>query len=144
MPNIVVVGTQWGDEGKGKVVDLLAPHVNVVARYAGGNNAGVAIARERGARFALVLSGLKAWLERGIELNLIRDRFPDGVVHQARRHEADPPPRRANDLLRPPARPRERAGDAQPPELPAAPCPPSTAKRGGRRVSGLPDPRLAP
>src|SRR5438874_663049 len=40
MPNIVVVGTQWGDEGKGKVVDLLAPHVNVVARFAGGNNAG--------------------------------------------------------------------------------------------------------
>ena len=31
MPNIVVVGTQWGDEGKGKVVDMLAPHVNVVA-----------------------------------------------------------------------------------------------------------------
>src|SRR5256886_1421103 len=40
MPNIVVVGTQWGDEGKGKIVDLLAPHVNVVARFAGGNNAG--------------------------------------------------------------------------------------------------------
>ncbi|MBI3635684.1 MAG: adenylosuccinate synthase [Candidatus Rokubacteria bacterium] len=40
MPNIVVVGTQWGDEGKGKVVDVLTPHVNVVARYQGGNNAG--------------------------------------------------------------------------------------------------------
>src|SRR5437667_1366430 len=40
MPNIVVVGTQWGDEGKGKIVDILAPHVNVVARFAGGNNAG--------------------------------------------------------------------------------------------------------
>src|SRR2546428_13150233 len=49
MPNIVVVGTQWGDEGKGKVVDLLAPHVNVVARYAGGNNAGhtVVVGREK-------------------------------------------------------------------------------------------------
>ena len=32
MPNIVVVGTQWGDEGKGKVVDLLAPHVNAYKR----------------------------------------------------------------------------------------------------------------
>jgi adenylosuccinate synthase len=38
--NIVVVGTQWGDEGKGKVVDILTPHVDVVVRYAGGNNAG--------------------------------------------------------------------------------------------------------
>jgi adenylosuccinate synthase len=40
MPNIVVVGAQWGDEGKGKVVDVLAPHVDVVVRYQGGNNAG--------------------------------------------------------------------------------------------------------
>src|SRR3989475_8689893 len=49
MPNIVVVGTQWGDEGKGKVVDMLAPHVNVVARFAGGNNAGhtVVVGREK-------------------------------------------------------------------------------------------------
>jgi adenylosuccinate synthase len=40
MPNVVVVGAQWGDEGKGKVVDLLAPQVDVVVRYQGGNNAG--------------------------------------------------------------------------------------------------------
>ena len=40
MPNIVVVGAQWGDEGKGKVVDLMAPHVDAVVRYQGGNNAG--------------------------------------------------------------------------------------------------------
>jgi adenylosuccinate synthase len=40
MPNIVVVGMQWGDEGKGKVVDILTPHVNVVVRFQGGNNAG--------------------------------------------------------------------------------------------------------
>jgi adenylosuccinate synthase len=49
MPNIVVVGMQWGDEGKGKVVDVLAPHVNVVVRYQGGNNAGhtVVVGREK-------------------------------------------------------------------------------------------------
>ena len=49
MPNIVVVGTQWGDEGKGKVVDVLTPHVNVVVRYPGGNNAGhtVVVGREK-------------------------------------------------------------------------------------------------
>ena len=40
MSNIVVVGTQWGDEGKGKVVDLLTAKVDLVVRFQGGNNAG--------------------------------------------------------------------------------------------------------
>jgi adenylosuccinate synthase len=40
MKNIVVVGAQWGDEGKGKVVDILAPGFDIVARYQGGHNAG--------------------------------------------------------------------------------------------------------
>ena len=40
MANIVIVGTQWGDEGKGKVVDLLAEHADMVVRFQGGNNAG--------------------------------------------------------------------------------------------------------
>jgi adenylosuccinate synthase len=38
--NIVVLGAQWGDEGKGKVVDLLTPNFSIVARYSGGHNAG--------------------------------------------------------------------------------------------------------
>jgi adenylosuccinate synthase len=38
--NIVVLGAQWGDEGKGKVVDLLTPNFSIVARYQGGHNAG--------------------------------------------------------------------------------------------------------
>ena len=38
--NIVVVGTQWGDEGKGKIVDMLTPRFSAVARYQGGHNAG--------------------------------------------------------------------------------------------------------
>jgi adenylosuccinate synthase len=38
--NVVIVGTQWGDEGKGKVVDLLTDRVNAVARFQGGHNAG--------------------------------------------------------------------------------------------------------
>ena len=38
--SVVVVGAQWGDEGKGKVVDLVAEHADVVVRYAGGPNAG--------------------------------------------------------------------------------------------------------
>jgi adenylosuccinate synthase len=40
MSNVVVVGTQWGDEGKGKVVDLLTSGADLVVRYQGGNNAG--------------------------------------------------------------------------------------------------------
>jgi adenylosuccinate synthase len=40
LPNIVIVGAQWGDEGKGKIVDLVAPCADVVARYSGGPNAG--------------------------------------------------------------------------------------------------------
>src|SRR5258706_6863704 len=40
MKNLVVVGVQWGDEGKGKIVDLLAERFDVIARYGGGHNAG--------------------------------------------------------------------------------------------------------
>ena len=40
MSNIVIIGTQWGDEGKGKIVDLLAEHVDGVVRFQGGHNAG--------------------------------------------------------------------------------------------------------
>jgi adenylosuccinate synthase len=40
MPNVVVVGLQWGDEGKGKIVDVLSEKADVVARYQGGHNAG--------------------------------------------------------------------------------------------------------
>jgi adenylosuccinate synthase len=40
MANVIVLGTQWGDEGKGKIVDLITPSFDVVARYQGGHNAG--------------------------------------------------------------------------------------------------------
>jgi len=40
MPVIAVIGAQWGDEGKGKIVDLLAEKVRVVVRFSGGDNAG--------------------------------------------------------------------------------------------------------
>src|SRR5262245_38365395 len=38
--NLAVLGAQWGDEGKGKIVDLLTPEFDIVARYQGGHNAG--------------------------------------------------------------------------------------------------------
>src|SRR5579859_7599604 len=46
MPGIVIVGAQWGDEGKGKVTDLLAEQVDAVVRFQGGNNAGHTIVRD--------------------------------------------------------------------------------------------------
>ncbi|HEV8457668.1 MAG TPA: adenylosuccinate synthase [Methylomirabilota bacterium] len=65
MPNIVVVGAQWGDEGKGKVVDVLAPHVDVVVRYQGGNNAGhtVVVGKEK----------------------FVLQSIPSGILHPGRR-----------------------------------------------------------
>ena len=38
--NVIILGAQWGDEGKGKVVDLFSERFDVVARYQGGHNAG--------------------------------------------------------------------------------------------------------
>lgn len=40
MPNVVIVGTQWGDEGKGKIVDFLTQHADIIVRFQGGPNAG--------------------------------------------------------------------------------------------------------
>jgi adenylosuccinate synthase len=68
MPALILVGTQWGDEGKGKATDLLADQVDLVVRYQGGNNAGHTVIargpgsspteRERTLRLHLVPSGV--------------------------------------------------------------------------------------
>jgi len=58
---IVVIGAQWGDEGKGKIVDLLAEHFDIVARYQGGHNAGHSVQIE----------------DRSFVLHLL----PSGIVH---------------------------------------------------------------
>jgi len=62
MGNVVVVGTQWGDEGKGKVVDLLAERADLVVRFQGGNNAG----------HTLVVNGKQT----------ICHLIPSGILHQ--------------------------------------------------------------
>lgn len=59
--NVVILGTQWGDEGKGKIVDLMTPKASAVVRYQGGNNAG----------HTLVINGQKT------VLHLI----PSGILH---------------------------------------------------------------
>lgn len=62
MPLLVLIGCQWGDEGKGKVVDVLSDNVDMVARYQGGNNAG----------HTVVIKGKK------YVLHLI----PSGILHE--------------------------------------------------------------
>ncbi|MEU6858276.1 adenylosuccinate synthase [Glycomyces sp. NPDC046736] len=55
MPAIAVVGTQWGDEGKGKVTDLLGAEMDYVVRYQGGNNAGHTVVVPDGTKYAIHL-----------------------------------------------------------------------------------------
>jgi len=59
MANLIVVGSQWGDEGKGKIVDLLAKEARVIVRFQGGSNAGHTVITNRGTFiFHLVPSGI--------------------------------------------------------------------------------------
>ena len=59
MGNLVIIGAQWGDEGKGKIVDILARDANIVVRYQGGSNAGHTVINERGTYiFHLIPSGI--------------------------------------------------------------------------------------
>jgi adenylosuccinate synthase len=59
MPATVVVGTQWGDEGKGRIIDNLAARSQMVVRFQGGNNAGHTIVNEMGEfKFHLIPSGI--------------------------------------------------------------------------------------
>ena len=59
MPAIAIIGAQWGDEGKGKVVDLLAEKANMVVRFSGGDNAGHTVVNSQGEfRLHLIPSGI--------------------------------------------------------------------------------------
>jgi adenylosuccinate synthase len=59
VPGIVIVGAQWGDEGKGKLTDLLAEHADAIVRFQGGNNAGHTIVRDgEEFKFHLIPSGI--------------------------------------------------------------------------------------
>lgn len=62
MPGLVLVGTQWGDEGKGKITDLLAKDASAIVRFQGGNNAGHTIVHD------------------GVEYNF--HLIPSGILHQ--------------------------------------------------------------
>ncbi|HIJ77755.1 MAG: adenylosuccinate synthase [Desulfobulbaceae bacterium] len=75
MANVVIVGTQWGDEGKGKIVDLLTEHADYVVRFQGGNNAGHTLVVEgKKYVFHLIPSGIlyenkKCFIGNGVVLD---------------------------------------------------------------------------
>ena len=59
MSNIVVIGTQWGDEGKGKVIDFLTEHADIIVRFQGGNNAGhTVVVKDKTVILHLIPSGI--------------------------------------------------------------------------------------
>ena len=59
MANTILVGAQWGDEGKGKIIDVLTENADIVVRYAGGNNAGhTVIVKGKKSVLHLVPSGI--------------------------------------------------------------------------------------
>jgi len=64
MSNVVIIGTQWGDEGKGKIVDLLTEHADVIVRFQGGPNAG----------HTVVVGATKTILHQ----------VPSGILHQGK------------------------------------------------------------
>jgi adenylosuccinate synthase len=85
--NVVVVGTQWGDEGKGKVVDWLTDHAQAVVRFQGGHNAG----------HTLVIKGVKTALQLipvGDHARRCR------LLHRQRRRRRPGPPARRDRAAR--------------------------------------------
>ena len=78
--NVVVIGTQWGDEGKGKIVDWLTDHADAVVRFQGGHNAGHTLVIGQGAsqkeyKLNLVPSGIirkniKCFIGNGVVIDI--------------------------------------------------------------------------
>ena len=59
MPVCAVLGAQWGDEGKGKIVDFLAQNADIIARFSGGNNAGHTVINDFGSDYQNKVSELQ-------------------------------------------------------------------------------------
>ena len=109
MPNIVVVGTQWGDEGKGKVVDVLTPQFNVVVRYQGGDNAGhtVVVGREKYVLHSIpsgiLHSGCRCVIGCGVVIDLATESerivaIRDMLERPKEALDVQPPPGRKTEL----------------------------------------------
>ena len=74
--NVVVIGTQWGDEGKGKIVDWLTDHASAVVRFQGGPNAGhTLVIKDKEYKLNLIPSGIirenvECYIGNGVVLDI--------------------------------------------------------------------------
>ena len=87
MTNLAIVGAQWGDEGKGKIVDLVSLHYDIVARYQGGHNAGHTVTIQ-GKSYILQL--IPSGMMRGGKVGVIGNGVviePDALLQEIRRME---------------------------------------------------------
>jgi adenylosuccinate synthase len=90
MPAYAVIGAQWGDEGKGKIIDFLAERASVIARYSGGNNAGHTVINDAGTfKLHLVPSGI-CWphATNVIGNGVVVD--PDVLIKEINENQLDP------------------------------------------------------
>ena len=78
MKNVVVVGSQWGDEGKGKIVDWLSSEADIVVRFQGGGNAGHTVYDKEDNKFVthilpvgILSEGVMNYIAKGCVLNPI-------------------------------------------------------------------------
>jgi len=78
MTNIVIIGAQWGDEGKGRMVDLLSSDYDVVVRYQGGNNAGHTVINEKG---KFILNLLPSGILRDTVVNVMGNGMVIDIKH---------------------------------------------------------------
>jgi adenylosuccinate synthase len=156
MSNIIILGAQWGDEGKGKMVDLFSERFDIVVRYQGGHNAGHTV-RIGDRKFVLKLipSGiLRPGKKSVIGNGLVVD--PAALVDEIRMLEAAGMPvdghlfisNRAHVLL-PTHRLMEKAGDARPGRTSIGttsrgigPCYEDKIARRGLRIADLMDPAV--
>ena len=76
-----IVGINWGDEGKGRMVDLLSEDQDVIVRYQGGNNAGHTVVNERG---KFILNLLPSGILRPDKVNVMGNGMVIDVKHLAR------------------------------------------------------------
>jgi adenylosuccinate synthase len=90
MPAYAVIGAQWGDEGKGKIIDFLAENAAIIARYSGGNNAGHTVINDAGTfKLHLVPSGI-CWPHT---MNVIGNGVvvdPDVLIKEINENNLDP------------------------------------------------------
>ena len=134
MANVVVVGAQWGDEGKGKIVDWLSERADIVVRFQGGHNAGhTLVIGGKTYKLSLLPSGVVRPGKLGVIGNgVVVDPWAlldeiDKLARAGRRGQPREPARRRERHADPAAAPRARPACARRRPAPARSAPPAAA-----------------